>query len=70
MRGYDVKKLENIRAEEAKGKIAFYGGETDRHPQGESAKRFLVPYENGKGCWDTHPRGYLRSEWGNLAGMV
>lgn len=65
-----MKTVEQIREGEARSKSAFFAGEADDHPHGLSGLRAILPYENEKGCWDTHPRGWQVSEWGNAAGIV
>lgn len=55
--------VEQIRAQDARAKSAFFAGEADRHPHGLSARRFLLPYENDRRCFDA-------GEWGRLAGMA
>ncbi len=58
------------RASEARGKIAYLSGETDRHPQGWSGARWIIPYGLDCDMWDTLPHAWRSSEWGNLAGMT
>ena len=60
--------LESIRAQEAAGKSAFFAGATDRHPQGESGKRWLLPPENDRRCWDTSTAAWEYGEYFNLSG--
>lgn len=60
--------LEALRARDARDKVAFFAGVTDRHPHGESGKRWILPPETGKGCWDTHPGAVRFSEWGRASG--
>ena len=55
--------LEQIRELDAKGKSAFFAAQTDRHPQGVSGLRFLLPYEN-----DRRMTNY-DIEWANSAGF-
>lgn len=62
--------LEKVRAKEAREKREYVDGKSDTHPHGLSGLRFLLPYENGKGCWDTAPKSYRYSEYGIAAGMV
>jgi hypothetical protein len=61
---------EQIRAADAKGKAAFYGGASDRHPQGASGKRWVLPPETTSNTWDTSQNGWRFSEWGNASGAV
>jgi hypothetical protein len=62
--------LSELRAAEARAKAAFYAGKTDIHPHGLSGLRWIVPPEDGKNMWDTHPNDYHFSEYGNLSGSV
>lgn len=63
--------VDQQRAHDAKGKIAFLSGQSDVHPHGWSGRRHLVPCElDNAGCWDTSPRGWVYSEYGNDAGFA
>lgn len=55
--------LLGIRATDARLKSEFFSGKSDTHPHGLSGMRFILPYENDKGCWDTAPSAYEMSEW-------
>lgn len=55
--------LEKIREIEAKGKVAFFSGETDRHPHGKSGLRFILPYENDRRMKNES------IEWANACGF-
>ena len=61
----EEQRVENVRAE-----IAYLKGETDKHPCGVSGKSRIIPHCESKNCWDTAPKGFRYSAWGNAAGMV
>lgn len=65
--GLEVTDILKLREIDAKGKANFFAGKTDKHPQGQSGKRFLLPYENDKRCWDTAPFAHGFSELGSAA---
>lgn len=58
------------RSKDAKAKSAFYAGRTDSHPHGMSGRKWVLPPEDSKGCWDTAPHALRFSEWGNAAGSI
>lgn len=58
LRAYVIKNLER-----------FYTG-GDIGPVGQDQKRFILPQILTQNCWDTHPRGWQFSEYGNDAGMT
>lgn len=59
-----------MRQKDANAKARFYAGETSVHPHGVSGKQVVLPSEDGKSCWDTHPRAWQFSEWGNACGAT
>lgn len=60
--------LEQMRAKQARDLSRYYAGETDRHPQGELARRYLLPTILGKDCSDAKRVEF--SEWGHAAGFT
>jgi len=62
--------IEELRAQHAKALSDWYAGITDRHPHGRSGLEGIIPYDLSSDTWDTHPRGWEFSEWGNQAGSV
>lgn len=38
-------------------------GNTDDHPSGLCGKAWIIPENEGKSTWDTHPSQYQFSEW-------
>lgn len=55
-----------LRAFEARGKAAWFA-DKGPHPHGLSGHRHIIPAEESRDMWDTHPRGRVFSEWGNEA---
>jgi hypothetical protein len=58
------------RAEDAKRLSDFMSGKSNVHPHGASGMMCIIPRQATKNCWDTDPRAWYFSEWGNNAGMV
>lgn len=62
--------LEARRAKDAAQLSAWYRGEDVRHPHGLSGHGWIIPPQDTKRTWDTHPPAYQFSEYGNNAGSV
>lgn len=67
MSGWNLLKA---RKREAKAKSDFFAGDSSTHPHGRSGLRWIVLPECGNSQWDTAPRAFEFSEWGNLAGLT
>lgn len=55
------------RERDAIGKSKFMSGIAERHPQGKSGEKWLLPPETVNSSWDSHM--ISASEWGNAAGF-
>jgi hypothetical protein len=62
--------VEEVRLSDAKRLSAWYEGKADAHPHGLSGHQIILPRHLTSNCWDTAPRAYAYSEWGNACGIT
>lgn len=67
-----MKTIEQRRESDAKAEAAFFAGETDWHPHGQSARATIIDGLLSSRADDTSrtPGAFRFSEYGNLAGWV